>query len=150
MEKWLSSYNRENSPAVLLGDFNMTLDKLKKYIIKNFPDWIVANLTGSSITYSKGSKSSCVDHIIYFISKDYSRGRRSLKKISKLAYSVSTLHLVKSKSGQDLFDPNDQLKRCAEHYKDLASDSTSHSLNQDYWTNVFRNNPRNPNTLEYK
>jgi len=43
----------------------MPLDKFKKYIIKNFPDWTVANLTGSSITYSKGSKSSCIDHIIY-------------------------------------------------------------------------------------
>jgi len=43
----------------------MPLDKLKKHIIENFPDWTVANLTGSSITYSKGSKSSCIDHIIY-------------------------------------------------------------------------------------
>jgi len=81
-----------------------------------------------------------------FISKDYSHGWRSLKKISKPAYSASTLHLVKSKSGQDLFDPNDQLKRWAEHYKDLASDSTGHSLNQDYWANFLRNNPCNPNT----
>jgi len=37
MEKWLSRHNKENSPAVLLGDFNMPLNKLKKYIIKNFP-----------------------------------------------------------------------------------------------------------------
>ena len=29
------------------------------------PEWTVANLTGSSITYSKGSKFSCIDHIIY-------------------------------------------------------------------------------------
>ena len=82
----------------------------------------------------------------YFISKDYSRGWRSLKKISKPVYSASTLHLVKSKSGQDFFDPNVQLKRWAEHFNDLASDSTGHSLNQDYWANVFGNNPRNPNT----
>ncbi|KAG4097581.1 hypothetical protein H8356DRAFT_1363311 [Neocallimastix lanati (nom. inval.)] len=38
MEKWLSSYNKENSPA---------------YIIKNFPDWTAANLIGSSTIYSK-------------------------------------------------------------------------------------------------
>ncbi|KAG4101132.1 hypothetical protein H8356DRAFT_1323208 [Neocallimastix lanati (nom. inval.)] len=56
---------QENLPAVLLGDFNMPLDKLKKYIIKNFPDWTVATLTGSSNTYSKGSKSFCIDRIIY-------------------------------------------------------------------------------------
>jgi len=43
----------------------MPLDKLKKYIIKNFPDWTVATLTGSSNTYSKGSKSFCIDRIIY-------------------------------------------------------------------------------------
>jgi len=43
----------------------------------------------------------------YFINKDYSRGWHGLKKISKPAYLASTLHLVKSKSGQDLFDPND-------------------------------------------
>jgi len=86
----------------------------------------------------------------YFINKDYSRGWRGLKKISKPAYSSSTLHLVKSKSGEDLFDPNDQLKRWTEHYKDLASDSTGHSLNQDYWANVFRNNPCNPNAWNLK
>ena len=37
----------------------------------------------------------------YFINKDYSDGWCGLKKISKPAYSASTLHLVKSKSGQD-------------------------------------------------
>jgi len=55
MEKWLNSHNKENSPAALFGDFNMSFEKLKKYIIKNFPDWTVANLTGRSITYSKSS-----------------------------------------------------------------------------------------------
>jgi len=65
MEKLNISHNKENLPAVLLGDFNMPLDKLKKYIIKNFPDWTVATLTGSSNTYSKGSKSFCIDRIIY-------------------------------------------------------------------------------------
>ena len=65
MEKWLSSHNKEDSPAVLLGDFNMPFEKLKKYTIKKFPDWTIANLTGNSITYSKGSKSSCIDYIIY-------------------------------------------------------------------------------------
>jgi len=64
MEKWLSSHIKENSTVVLLGDFNMSFDKIKKYIIKHFPDWTVANLTGSNITYSKGSKSSYIDHII--------------------------------------------------------------------------------------
>jgi hypothetical protein len=67
------------------------------------------------------------------MNKDYSRSWRGLKKISKPAYSASTLHLVKSKSGQDLFDPNDQLKNVGlNNYKDLASDSTGHGLNQNY------------------
>ena len=82
----------------------------------------------------------------YFINIDYSCGWRGLKKISKHVYSASTLHFIKSKSSQDPFDPNEQLKRWAEYYKDLASDSSGHRLNQDYWVNVFRNNPRNPNT----
>ena len=43
----------------------MPFEKLKKYTIKKFPDWTIANLTGNSITYSKGSKSSCIEHIIY-------------------------------------------------------------------------------------
>jgi len=64
----------------------------------------------------------------YFIYKDYSRSWRGLNLV------------------RNLFDPNDQLKRWAEHYKDLPSDSIGHSLNQDYWANVFLNNPRNPNT----
>ena len=38
---------------------------LRSILSKIFHDWTVANLTGSSITYSKGSKSSCIDHIIY-------------------------------------------------------------------------------------
>jgi len=45
MEKWWSSYNKENSPVVFLGDFNMSFEKPKKYIFKIFPDWTVANLT---------------------------------------------------------------------------------------------------------
>ena len=65
MEKQLSGYNKENLPAFLIGDFNMPFEKLKKYIIKNFPDQTVANLTGSNITYSKGSKCSYIDYIFY-------------------------------------------------------------------------------------
>ena len=65
MEKWLSSHNKESSSTVLLGDINIPSEKLQKYILKNFPDWTITNFTGSGITYSKGSKSSCIDHIIY-------------------------------------------------------------------------------------
>ena len=70
--KWKNGHNKENSPVVLLGDFNMPFEKFKKYIIKNFPDWTVANITGNSITYSKRSKSSCIDHNIYNKSYDFS------------------------------------------------------------------------------
>ena len=48
-----------------MGDFNMPFEKINKYIVKNFPDWTVANLTGNNTTYSKGNKSSCIDHIIF-------------------------------------------------------------------------------------
>ncbi len=43
----------------------MPFEKINKYIVKNFPDWTVANLTGNNTTYSKGNKSSCIDHIIF-------------------------------------------------------------------------------------
>ena len=42
----------------------------------------------------------------------------------------------------NITSPNDHLARWAEHYKDLASDVTGHSLNSNYWAAVFRNNHR--------
>jgi len=43
--------------------------------------------------------------VFFFISKDYRRGWKGLKKIAKPVYSLSHPHSVKSKSGQDLFYP---------------------------------------------
>jgi len=65
LSQWLRFHNRKNVPAVLVGDFNMSLKKIKTYISNNFPNWYIAPLYGNKFTYAKGSRSSCIDHVIY-------------------------------------------------------------------------------------
>ena len=48
-----------------MGDFNIPLHKIKKYISAHFPNWNVASLTGNIFTYAKGSRTTCIDHIIF-------------------------------------------------------------------------------------
>ena len=55
----------KNIPAVLVGDFNMSLKKIKTYISNNFPNWYIAPLYDNKFTYAKGTRSSCIDHVIY-------------------------------------------------------------------------------------
>eukprot|EP00833_Pecoramyces_ruminatium_P001771 jgi/Orpsp1_1/1175803/evm.model.c7180000055260.1 len=49
----------------LIGDFNMSLKKITTYISNNFPNWSIAPLYGNQFTYAKGSRSSCIDHVIF-------------------------------------------------------------------------------------
>jgi exonuclease III len=65
LSQWLRFHNRKNVPAVLVGDFNMSLKKIKTYISNNFPNWYIAPLYGNKFTYAKGTRSSCIDHVIY-------------------------------------------------------------------------------------
>jgi len=65
------------------------------------------------------------------------------KKLAKPHYSSSQQSTIKDNNGHDLLSPSEQLKRWAEHYEDLASDVTGHSLNRAYWERVFRFNYRN-------
>jgi len=44
---------------------------------------------------------------------------------------------IKDKNGKTLISQDEQLNRFAEHYKELASDATSHSLDENYWKNVL-------------
>lgn len=67
-----------------------------------------------------------------FINKEYRKGWKSLKKISKPTYSSLAPATIKSKEGFEIISPSSQLKRWAEHYKDLASDSSGHSLDRQY------------------
>jgi len=32
LEQWLSSHNNDNHPAILVGDFNMSFERIRKYI----------------------------------------------------------------------------------------------------------------------
>ncbi|OUM58040.1 hypothetical protein PIROE2DRAFT_16800 [Piromyces sp. E2] len=56
---------KNNNPAVLVGDFNMSLNKIKSYISNHFSNWYITPLSGNQFTYAKGTRSSCIDHIIY-------------------------------------------------------------------------------------
>ena len=40
------------------------------------------------------------------------------------------------------------MNRFAEHYNELASDLTQHSLDNEYWVNLFGTNPNNNLTLD--
>jgi len=62
LSQWLRFHNRKNVPTVLVGDFNMSLKKIKTYISNNFPNWYIAPLYGNQFTYAKGTRSSCIDH----------------------------------------------------------------------------------------
>jgi len=51
--------------------------------------------------------------------------------------------VLKDKQGNFLFSHSDQLNRFAEHYSELASDITQHSLDNEYWVSLFGTNPNN-------
>jgi len=75
----------------------------------------------------------------HFVNKDYRRGWQNLKKLAKSSYSRAPSLIIKSKFGKDIVSPKEQLSRWAEHYKDLASDVTGHSLSESYWNLTLRN-----------
>ena len=75
-----------------------------------------------------------------FLKNDAQRGWSGLKKISKPSYSPSQSPVyIKDKEGNVLVSQEDQLNRFAEHYEELASDITGHSLNENYWKRIFNN-----------
>ena len=47
--------------------------------------------------------------------------------------------VLKDKQGNFLFSHSDQLNRFAEHYSELVSDVTQHSLDNEYWVSLFGN-----------
>ena len=75
-----------------------------------------------------------------FLKNDAQRGWSGLKKISKPSYSPSQSPVyIKDKEGNVLVSQEDQLNRFAEHYEELASDITGHSLNENYWKRILNN-----------
>jgi len=60
-----------------------------------------------------------------------------LKKLSKPSFSFKTLVAIKDKNGKTLISQDEQLNRFAEHYKELATDASSHSPDENYWKNVL-------------
>ena len=69
----------------------------------------------------------------HFLEKSFKSGWNGLKKLAKPRYSSTQQSTIKDKNEHDLMTPSEQLKRWAEHYEDLASDVTGHSLNRAYW-----------------
>jgi len=84
----------------------------------------------------------------HFISRNFRLGWQGLKKIAKPSFSTLRKINIKNKYGQDLHSPTEQLNRWAEHYEELASDVTGHSLNRSYWENIFLSNHRNSVTWD--
>ena len=68
----------------------------------------------------------------HFLNNDPQRAWSELKKLSKPSFSSKTLVAIKDKNRKTLISQDDQLNRFAEHYKELASDATSHSLDENY------------------
>ena len=58
---WLQSHS--SNPSILIGDFNLTTEKLEN-LISSFSDWKVLPLIGSTTSWSKGKRSSDIDHAI--------------------------------------------------------------------------------------
>jgi len=48
-----------------MGDFNMSHHRLKKIYQKNFPTWFVVDYYGYFHTFSRGTKSSSIDHVVF-------------------------------------------------------------------------------------
>ena len=99
-------------------------------------------------TKSKFRSASYKANIIHignhFLNNKYREGWKSLKKIYKLYFSNPRASTIKSKEGYDIVSPKKQLVRWFEHYKDLASDQSGHSLDRHYWSRVFRSYTLNP------
>jgi len=41
LDQWLSSHTNDNHPAILVGDFNMSFEKISIYIYNKFLEWSV-------------------------------------------------------------------------------------------------------------
>jgi len=73
----------------------------------------------------------------HILNNDPQRAWSELKKLSKPSFSSKTVIAIKDKNGKTLIYQDDQLNRFTEHYKELALDATSHSLDENYWKNVL-------------
>jgi len=58
---WLD--NHASHPAILLGDFNISTDKLKSWISR-YSEWSILSLRGSPMSWCRGSQESDIDHAL--------------------------------------------------------------------------------------
>ncbi|ORX83058.1 hypothetical protein BCR32DRAFT_278367 [Anaeromyces robustus] len=79
------------------------------------------------------SVKSVYEHFTFNNSKKEWEG---LRKLSKSSYSHSpSPNFIKDANGNFLFSNEDKFRRFAEHYRQLASDVTGHSLDEEFWIN---------------
>jgi len=84
-----------------------------------------------------------------FVTKKARNAWLKLKKLSHPMYSNSiSSSVLKDKQGNFVFSHSDQLNRFAEHYSELASDVIQHSLDNEYWENLFGIDPNNNPTWD--
>lgn len=58
---WLNTHS--DNAAILMGDFNCSTDKLKKFL-SSFRGWSVLHINGSNISWSRGHLETDIDHAI--------------------------------------------------------------------------------------
>ena len=58
---WLQSHS--SNPSILVGDFNLSVDKLND-LISPLGNWMILRLNGSIISWSKGNHESAIDHAV--------------------------------------------------------------------------------------
>ena len=108
---------------------------MNKYLNKALHEFIIA--IKKKKMYNIRFRNSLNVAYEHFLNNDPQRAWSELKKLSKPSFSFKTLVTIKDKNGKTLISQDDQLNRFAEHYKELASDATSHSLDENYWKNVL-------------
>ena len=58
---WLQ--NHSSNPSILLGDFNLSINKLND-LISSLDNWMILPLNGSNISWNKGFRQSAIDHAV--------------------------------------------------------------------------------------
>jgi len=58
---WLQLHS--SNPSILLGDFNLSTEKLNEFI-DPFKNWMIFSLNGSNISWKRGDLQSDIDHAL--------------------------------------------------------------------------------------
>ncbi len=144
LNQWLSSHNSDNHPAILVGDFNMPLEKIRKYISNHFPDWSVAESRNKQFTWAKGKHSSCIDHIVF---------NRAMETHINMTSTCSSFYDVSDHNPIILSckkDPSDVFKKPSKVFKwskHICNTKSSSILSHNYFSVLDDELSKNVNNL---